>query len=230
MIVELPLSEERKAMLSKHAERFPEAYHFTVPGDGGKPDTLTLLLGVPAKDSIAWATAVGATFRPKSVTSDNALFVMDCLLWPDTATWGGITQRWPALVESVAKAVRNKLGGALANIETPGDKETAPDVIATALAANKATTWRRLKIDATTVIDIAVKPPEQVAWQMFHDQMTVEGAAYWKLALDFATASLTACSMNAGTMFTRWPGTALLIALTASNLAGLAAEYEKGEF
>lgn len=230
MILELPSPEARKALLELHAERFPEAFDFTVPGDGGAPDKLKLLLGVPAKGSIAWETAVGATFKPKSITADNDALVMDCLLWPDTATWGGITQRWPALVDSVAKAVRLKLGGSLANLETPGDKEEAPADIAAALAANKSATWRRLKIDTDTTVDVAVRPPEQVVWQMFSDQMQGTEAECWKLALDFATASLSAATMPVGELFKRWPGTALLVALTASNLAGLAAEYEKGEF
>lgn len=230
MILELPTPEARKALLAQHADRFPEAFDFTLPGDGGKPEKLKLLLGAPAKDSVAWETAVGATFRPKHITTDDDALVMDCLLWPDPSTWGGITQRWPALVKSVATAVRRKLGATLANIETPDDKAEVPAIISAALAANKAATWRRLTVDVDTVVDIAVRPPEQVAWQMFTDQMTVDGASHWKLALDFATASLIASSVAAEELFRRWPGTALLVALTASNLAGLAAEYEKGEF
>lgn len=230
MIVQLPPPEERKALLAQHAARFPEAFDFKVYGDGGKLEPLKLVLGLPVPDSGAWETAVAATFKPKSVTADNAALVMDCLVWPDPATWGSITQRWPALTESVGITLRRKLGGSLFMIEEPGEAAPVPDVVKEAQTRCPSATWRRLRLDEEHVIDVAVKPPEPVVWQMFHEQMSKDGAECWPLARDFGVASIVMSSMPAGDLVARWPGSALLIALTASRLGGLAAEVEKGEF
>lgn len=230
MIIPLPPPEERKALLAKHAARFPEAFDFQVYGDGGRLEPLKLVLGTPVADSSAWETAVAATFKPKSVTADSAALVMDCLVWPDPATWGGIVQRWPALPESVGVTLRRKLGGSLFMIEEPGVREPLPEIVKEAQTRIPGATWRRLRLDEDNVIDVAVRPPEAIVWQMFQDAISKEGAACWPLARDFGAASIAASSMPASDLVARWPGAALLIALTASRLGGLAAEVAKGEF
>jgi hypothetical protein len=230
VIVPLPSAEERKKILAENAARFPEAFDFKVYGDGGHLETLKLVIGLPVKDSGAWETAVAATFKPKSITSDNAALVMDCLVWPEPAAWGRIVQRWPALPDSVGVVVRRKLGGSLAMIEEPGALEQLPELVKEAQERVPGATWRRLRLDEKHVVDVAVRPPEPMVWQMFHEEMSKDGAQCWPLARDFGMASVAGASMPAGDLVTRWPGAALLIALTASRLGGLAAEVEKGEF
>jgi hypothetical protein len=226
VIVELPASDVRAKLLADNAKRFPEAFDFKLPIDGDKEDTLKVVLGTPAGGP-GWDNVVAVTLKPKSATADNPAFVMDCLVWPDLPTWGGLCRRWPALPGTVAQALRLKLGGSLAMIGQPaGDP---PAAIQAALAANKSAVWRRLTPGASPV-DIAIQPPEDVVWRFFQDELSKDGTEHWKLARDFATASVAASTLPIADVFDRWPGCALIVTVVSSKLAGIAAEYEKGEF
>lgn len=229
MILALPSSDERAAILRQHAARFPEAYNFTLPTDGGKEDTLRILLGTPAPGAEGWETAVAATFKPRLVTADNNALVSDCLLWPDAPTWGGIVRRWPALPATVARAVRQHIGASLAALVEP-PAAAPPAELRTALDRNAGAVWRQLKPADGVCIDVVIQPPEEVVWRAFQDEIGKDTAKHWRLALDMATASLTASTLPVGELFTRWPGCAMLVTLMASQLAGIAAEYERGEF
>lgn len=229
MILELPPEAERKALLEANKDRFPEPKEVTVFVDGGNTDKLTVVLGNPSKNSAAWDNAVASTFKPRQVNADNVALVSDCVLWPDAATWGGIVRRWPALPETLSTHVRRKLGGAMSMLEEPGDKEDLPEIVKSAQATNAAVVWRRLRMPSAT-IDVAVRPPEEMVWRMFQQQMAKDDVECWPLARDFAVASVAASSMPVTDLFGRWPGSALLVALTSSMLAGLAADVEAGEF
>jgi hypothetical protein len=230
MIVELPSTEARAALLVEHAARYPEAFGFTLLGDGGKPDQLRILLGTPTADSAGWEAAVAATFKPRTAATDNPQLVIDSLLWPDLPTWGGLVRRWPALPETVARAVRQKLGGSLAALVEPSATATPPDALAGALARNAGAVWRQLKPTAIDTIDVVIQPPEEMVWRMFQDEVSKDDAKHWRLGLDMATASVTASTAPVGETFARWPGLAMLVALMASKLAGVAAEFEREKF
>jgi hypothetical protein len=230
LIVALPTSDERTAILRRHAERFPAAFNFTLPIDGGKDDQLRILLGTPAEGSDGWETAVAATFKPRLVEADSGALVTDCLLWPDASTWGGIVRRWPALPETVARAVRAHLGASLAALVEPTADEVEPPAVAAALERNAGAVWRQLKPAPDVCIDVAIQPPEEVVWRAFQEQIKRDDAKHWRLALDMATASVTASTLPVGDVFKRWPGCAMLVTLMASKLAGIAAEFERGEF
>jgi len=228
VIIALPSPEERKALLTQNANRYPEAFDFTLPTDGGKSDTLKIVLGTPKQDSPGWSSAVAATFKPKTVDADPAALVADCMLWPEPGDWGSVTRRWPALPQTVATVVRRKLGGALSMMESP-EGEGPPELVKAAQERNPRVVWRRLRLDGA-LVELAVQSPDEMVWRMFNSEMAKDGADCWKLALDFATASVADASVPVASLFLRWPGAALLVALTSSQLAGLAAEYAKGEF
>jgi hypothetical protein len=230
MILALPSNEAKAALLVEHAARYPEAFTFTLLADGGKPDQLRILLGTPVDNSAGWEAAVAATFKPRTAVSDNPQLVIDCLLWPDLATWGGLVRRWPALPETVARAVRHKLGGSLAALVEPPTTATPPDELTGALARNAGAVWRQLRPTAIDTIDVVIQPPEEMVWRMFQDEVSRDDAKHWRLGLDMATASVTASTEPVGDTFRRWPGCAMLVALMASKLAGVAAEYEQEKF
>lgn len=237
MIVELPPAEERKALLSAQAHRYPEMFWFTVSDGDGKVD-LPVLLGLPSgackmpmgqQGSDDWARATAAAFGKGDF--DNTALVEDCVLWPAPTVWAQWIARWPALHIPVGSQLRRKYGGALSQFRAPRKDETPPDAIAEALRRNPSAIWRRFRPDGHELdIDLAVAPPDLTAWRMFEGERERPGVNHWALVLDMATASTVTSTVPVADLFSRWCGLALTVTLAVSNLAGVAAEVRRGEF
>src|SRR5687768_6628928 len=114
-----PSPDERALLKAEHAHRFPELATLSLTGDGGAPVSLPIVLGNPsgacqmpvgAPVSPAWSTLVRASLGIADEVGDVAAqLATDCVLWPDRATWARHTTRWPALPQSVADEIRNKV-------------------------------------------------------------------------------------------------------------------------
>ena len=230
MIFPLPTAEEKAALLSRHAARFPEAFTCKVPGDAGAEEELRIVLGVPAADAPGWANSIAASLKPRSVDVDEDALVADCLLWPAARDWAKLLERWPALAGRAARACRLKLGSSLDMIDEPKKGDKPPEFVVAAQAANPAVVWRILTPSKGVRVDVAIAPPTEIVWRSFRDAIQPADAPCWKLALDVANDALVASSTTAVDLFARYPGAALLVTLTASHLAGVNAEFHRGEF
>jgi hypothetical protein len=235
--ITLPSPEERKAILAAHAHRYPERFDFTVVGDGGKSLKLPILLGNPSgsckmpsgqEPTDAWATTVAATF--KAAKSDDVGLVADCVLWPDASTWEKWINRWPGLPVPVGRALRRKAGASLAQIETPDSNEKPPEEIAQLQRRAPSTAWRRFVPDLQTAIDLAISCPDLATWQGFQDALKEPGADYVERTRHMAQVAVEYSSMPVADLFARWPGLPVTIVGVVGDLAGIAAEFERGEF
>lgn len=237
-----PTDAELEAMLLEHSCRYPEKARFTVTGDGEKDVCLPVLLGNPSgackmqegkRVSPAWDTVIASTFQIAQGETNIDQLVSDSVLWPPPVTWFTWTKRWAALPEIVQVAIRRKTGSSMSMIEDPTPEQERPAALASILDRHPSAVWRMLKPPGTE-IDAAIMPPDSASWRMFLDAMKRPNAKHYSLARNLATSSLVAASRADGTpisadeLFDRWPGQALLVALTVSHLAGIAAKYELG--
>lgn len=217
--------------------RYPEKASATVIGDGGKPQRLPLILGNPSgacssveRVSPAWSRMVAATYRMRE-EADEAELVRDCLLYPPAPIWAQWVERWPALVDAVTPTLRAKVGWKLTALdEAPFDYETPPE-LAVVLARNPRAVLRVCSVSKEPIA-IVLAAPRSAVWRMFIDAIRKKDADHWTLARDYASAVVLGVHgmPSADALIERWPGLALVIGLVASNLAGVTADVELGEW
>lgn len=246
MNISPPPVEELARLLSTHAHRHPQKAKITVPGDGGRPVVLAVLLGNPsgacrmpagARPTGAWEKVVAATF---GLCADGPeilqQLIADSVLWPDAGTLAQWQARWPALAVALRQPVRAKCGAALSQIEQPDLDEEPPPAIAETQAAAPEIAWRRLRPTRADVLAVAIAPPDPALWTLFQEAVKKPDAAVWQSVREMAEASVKACVRADGgaaplaQILDRWPGLALLLVATVGQLAGAAAEVELGEW
>ena len=248
-----PLSpDDYLKLASEQAHRFPEKYVISLPGDRGATVRIPIVLGNPSgackmppgqKPSVAWANYIAAVFRARP---ENVELVRqaatDCLLWPDSATWNQIIGRWPAAADPLWQAAREKCGAALASMNIPGKDETPPEPIAKALDKYERAVWRRLYPTGDEVV-VVVDAPKSIAWTFFSDAMKKSDADRWSLVCEMAQIAVPAAvravpaTMQAEASYEpisfvdevmrRWPGFAVHVGATISELAGISAAVQR---
>src|SRR5579859_3741180 len=111
-----PQPEELQRITQQFAYRLPEVAHITVVGDRGAQVRLPFILGNPLatcklppgrRPTSLWSDFLAAVLkRDRLASTDDA--AVECILYPDGATWGQWANRWPALADQVWRAVRKK--------------------------------------------------------------------------------------------------------------------------
>ncbi len=239
MEIRYPSDEEVAETLSDKAYRFPEKAGVTLPGDGGVPVRVPLILGNPSgacklppgmPPMPAWRMSVAATLKLRADGDGVAdQLAADCVLWPDQRSWNALVNRWPALPGLVLATIRKKYGGDVALLKAVPQDEKPEGEIAVALAAHPHAVRRRFS-PLGTAFEIVVDPPQSGAWRGFVDAVTAKDADAWVRASEMASACVVASGMPFATAIDRWPGLALLVVNLIGELIGASAEVELGGF
>lgn len=236
MHIEKP-GEAEAAEIFADVARWPEKAAIVQTGDEG-PVRLPLVLGNPSgacaleegrRVSPVWSALVAATFKLRDEPDDLEL-VRDCLLYPKPATWSQWVERWPALPQAAASAIKSKIGLRLAALAEPGEDYQAPAELEAARASSRGSL--RIATVGKETAAIVVATPKPAAWRLFVGALRKRDADTWQTVRGFALAAIAGVdgAPSAEAMIARWPGLALVVALQASSLAGLSAEVELGEW
>lgn len=249
MDIQTPTTEQVTAICSERSARFPEPAAITMPGDRGVPVRLPFILGNPSgscllpdkERSSTWASFISAMFK-LSQSPDNIedVAAMDCILYPDFATYAEWCKRWPALPGAVWRAVRKKCGIDFGILDEPAFDDVPAEVKEASNAFPSASlrsfSVRRNKTDYKIIA--IIDAPSATTWRFFLEAMRKPKADHWTLTRQMAQASIklvfdqvSGKAMNLDEeVIAPWPGIAVLSVLTVGQLAGVSAEIELGEF
>lgn len=239
-----PAPEVLEQLLSTFAHRHPEKVVIVVIDDGDQPRRLPFLLGNPTgacalpdgeEASPVWGEAVGAALKlgPGPAALELA---RDVVLWPPAPELAAWCARWSALPGRVVVAAREKYAGLYNLVERPRSDEAPPAPIAPLVTGRVAWRWLRPRGESYAV---AITPPGAAPWRLFVDAINRPTADRWKLLRDLVTscargaARVTeedAAGVELEKVIDQYPGLALLLFSAVSDLAGLGASVEVGEW
>lgn len=252
MEIKPPTADELSVIMTQQAHRFPEKLAISLPGDRGSTVRIPVLIGSPSGaskmppgelPSTAWSNFLAATFSTRDDSVDLVRqSAADCLLWPLPAIWAQIAERWPGAPDALWAAAREKCGAALYLIGFPEVGEKPPVPVAAALDKYERAVWRRLSPPGQNLI-VVIDSPKSIAWTFFSEAMKKDQTDRWKLVCEMAQMAVpaafrvTPASLSAAESYEeisfehdvmpRWPGFAVHVVATQSQLAGTRAKVDR---
>jgi hypothetical protein len=224
--------------LEENAQRFPEKFEISVPGDRGKEIKLPVVLGIPSgalplddKGNIAsgrkpapgWGLMIASALGFREETPDELDdFVRDCVLWPPRATWNTWRDEWPGMGPRVLRDLKKKIARGSEFIDTPDDDQEPPAEI----KLSRRGLWRILKPAPGIVRSVAVEPVDAETWRMYMRAMRLgeDAPKHTRAIVDMATGGTVSDVLD------RYPGFVLMLASLVAYLAGCGAEVERGNW
>ncbi len=240
-----PSADELAALLSEHADRFPEKYKITVRGDHGAAVSLPFLLVNPTEaNGSGWADFLRTLMKlaPGPADLDDRLS-SQVIAWPRPKEWATWLQRWPSLGTQVASAFVLKVAASGAAWNDPAPDECAPAPLTPILDSRPRGVWVRAKTPDGASYVLVVEAPAPPVWRIFKKSITAVGSDVVKIAGDLAATCIIGCARelpgegDAPATYTTEPHTPLLaryIGLVAhvvaevGSLAGAAADVSQG--
>lgn len=243
------LTEEiARELRAQHAHRHPQRAALQVPGDGGAPQTLVVVLGTPSgacsmppdqKPAAAWrkffASALGMQAETEGLGRE---LVNDCVLWPERAVVDAWLVRWGGLPKSIADAVAKKIAAVPSVVSIPDPDDEPPAALRPVLEQHPRATWRVVRPTSKEADAFAVvlDPPEAAAWKLFQAALKQPKGDHWASVRDMAMACTRGAArladgaaLDPAERMAVYVGLPVIFIGALGELVGATAEVELGE-